>query len=52
MKKIDWDKVWDRWEIWYDRTGWKTHSYVLDDMKRKIQSLVEAQLKRKKHGHK
>ncbi|HKZ39605.1 MAG TPA: hypothetical protein VJ044_01510 [Candidatus Hodarchaeales archaeon] len=45
MKKIDWDKVWheyDHWSINTLGTGTRT------SWKKKIQSLVEVQLRRKK----
>ena len=43
MKKIDWDKVWVSFERWHEEKFKFWH-----DQQKKIQSLVEAQLKRKK----
>ena len=48
--KIDWKLVWFNWEEWYDRYGWRKNPYIHAQMKKKIQSLVEAQLRRKKRG--
>lgn len=69
MKKIDWDKVWTHFNKWADKKlGFIEYPDNEDwvKQKKKIQSLVEAQLKpkkknisawrqqnrRKKHGHK
>lgn len=44
--KIDWDKVWDEYWEWHGKK-W-TRTWLESNERRKIQSLVEAQLKRKR----
>jgi len=39
--KVDWELVWQKYGVWAKGT-------IPDDHKKKIQSLVEAQLRRKK----
>ena len=46
--KIDWNNVWDTFETWFRQPRRKFVSWPNE--KKKIQSLVEAQLRRKKRG--
>ncbi len=47
--KIDWDKVWEAFEKWWDKRTW---CHLDTEEKDKIQSIVEAQLRRMKKRRK
>ncbi len=46
--KIDWDKVWSEFDKWWNTEFVKYRIPQFPENKKKIQSLVESQLKRKK----